>query len=402
MAALDCTRLLSVVRQPLVAIELGGPVGIGLKALRRTHPARAAFAMAVILALPLGACGPKKKPDTTPRASLTIAVTQAQQMQLQRTVDASGTITAWQEVAVGAETGGLTAVQVLADEGSYVRQGQLLVQMDDSLLRAQEAQAVAAVASAKATLDQAVADLKRSEELKAKGYLATAALEQKIAAQGTAAAGLASAQAALNAARAKTAQASVHAPVAGLITARQVVKGQIVTSGTQLFTLVRDGRLELAAQIPETQLALVRAGMPAQVTSDQVGQVGGMVRVVTPQVDVQTRVGLARIALSSAQGFRPGMFANGKVDVGAAPALTVPSAAVLYRDNKPGAFVVDGSNVAHYRQVQTGARSGDQIEIVSGIKPGEYVATDGAGFLSEGDRVRVAARGAPAASQPGA
>ncbi|MDB5432260.1 MAG: efflux transporter periplasmic adaptor subunit [Caulobacter sp.] len=377
--------------------------------MQRTRTIRAAFAVAIILALPLAACGKKKDAAAAaPRAALTISVATAQQTLLPRTVDASGTITAWQEVAVGAETGGLTAVQVLADEGSWVKQGQLLVQMDASVLIASVKQAEAGVVSAKATLAQAESDLARSQELNAKGYLAKAALDQKVAAQGTASANLVSAQAALGAARARLAQASVRAPVSGLITSRKVVKGQIVTAGAELFTLVRDGRLELAAQVPETQLALLHPGMAGTISSDQVGRMSGAVRVITPEVDPQTRVGLARIALTSPGGFRPGMFANGQINVGALPALTAPQGAILYRDNKPGLFVIDAQNIAHYRQVQTGAKSGDLMEVTSGLNAGERVATDGAGFLADGDHVRVAARAAqppPSASSartPGA
>jgi multidrug efflux pump subunit AcrA (membrane-fusion protein) len=137
--------------------------------------------------------------------------------------------------------------------------------------------------------------------------------------------------------------------------------------------------------------------MAGVVSSDQVGVASGAVRVITPEVDPQTRVGLARIALSAPGGFRPGMFANGKVNVGALPALTVPTGAILYRDNKPGLFVVDAQNIAHYRQVTTGARTGEAMEITSGVNAGERVATDGAGFLADGDHVRVAA-----STQPGA
>jgi hypothetical protein len=67
----------------------------------------------------------------------------------------------------------------------------------------------------------------------------------------------------------------------------------------------------------------------------------------------------------------------------------VPQAAVVYRDSKPGVFVIDNGGVAHFRSVTTGVRSGDFIEIAQGVTPGERVALSGAGFLSDGDHVRV-------------
>src|SRR5690606_5302063 len=110
-------------------------------------------------------------------------------------------------------------------------------------------------------------------------------------------------------------------------------RGQIVSTGGELVRMVRDGRLELDARVPESDLATIRPGQSATVSSDQVGQASGTVRIVTPEVDPQSRLGLARIALSGASGFRPGMFARAEIAVGAQPAVVVPTPAVLYREN---------------------------------------------------------------------
>ena len=339
----------------------------------------------------LAGCSKKDEAPTKPRASLTITAAAARVGTLDRTVEASGTVTAWQDVAVGAETGGLTVVRLLVDEGDYVRQGQLLLQMNDSLLVAQLRQRQASLASARASLAQATADLARAQDLKARGYLAQAALDARIAAQQTATANVELAQASLSETSARLAQASVRAPVSGLIAQRSVVPGQIVTAGTQLFRVVRDGRLELNAQVPESELAAVRAGQAAVVSTSEVGQTAATVRIVTPQIDPQTRVGLARIALINRGAFRPGMFAKAVINVGAQSAVLAPASSILYRDNKAGLFVIDAGGVAHFRPVVTGARSRDDIEIRSGLQAGERVAVQGAGFLAEGDRVNVVA-----------
>lgn len=340
----------------------------------------------------LAACSKKKDvaPDK-PRASLTVTAVAAHTGTLDRTVEASGTIAAWQDVSVGAETGGLTVVRLLVDEGDYVRQGQLLLQMNDSLLAAQMRQRQASVTSARAVLAQATADLARAQDLKAQGYLAQAALDARIAAQQTAAANVDLAQASLSETTARLAQASVRAPVSGFIAQRTVVPGQIVAAGAPLFRLVRDGRLELNAQVPESELSAVRAGQSAIVSTSEVGQTAATVRIVTPQIDPQTRVGLARVALASRGAFRPGMFAKAVINVGAQPAVLVPQSTILYRDNKSGLYVIDSNGVAHFRPVTTGARSGGDIEIRSGLQSGERVAVQGAGFLAEGDRVNVVA-----------
>lgn len=350
--------------------------------------------LAVLLAatLMLAACGGKKdeKAETGPRATQTVSVQPAATVNLPRRVSATGNVAAWNEVVVGAETGGLTAVEVYVDEGAWVKQGQPLIKMNDDLLRAQIRQQEASVASARATLAQMDSALARARELKAKGFLAQAGLDTAVANQGTAAAQLQASQAALAETNTRLGQTTVRAPVGGFISSRSVVKGQIVGAGTELFRLVRDGRLELNAEVPETQLAMVRAGMPATIASDQLGEVTGRVRIVTPQVSTESRVGLARIALDSAGGFRPGMFARGVINVGEQPGVTVPQSAIVYRDNKPGVFVVQAQDVVRFRAVVTGARTKDALEISQGVNAGERIVVSGAGFLADGDHVRVA------------
>ena len=353
---------------------------------------RTALLAAAVLAL--AACGKKAEkaaPGPAP-ASQTVTVQAATMVTAPRRVTASGNIVAWNEVVVGAETGGLTAVQVLVDEAAWVRQGQPLVVMNTDLLRAQLRQQEASVAAARATVAQMDAALGRARELNSRGYLSKAGLDTATANQATAAAQLAAAEAGLGEMRTRVGQATVRAPVSGYISSRSVVKGQIVGAGTELFRLVRDGRLELSAEVPETQLSLVRPGMPAIVSSDQLGQVRGVVRVVTPRVDTQSRVGLARISLSTAGGFRPGMFAKGEINVGEQPAVTVPAIAVVYRDNKPGVFVLGAQSVVRFRAIVIGSRGKDTVEVSEGLNAGERIVVQGAGFLADGDRVRVVAR----------
>lgn len=353
----------------------------------------AVLALATLL---LAGCGGKKDDAkakaAAPEASQTVTVQPAALVNVPRSVTASGNIAAWNEVIIGAETGGLTAVQVLVDEGAWVRQGQPLVRMNDDLLRAQIRQQEANVAAARATLAQAEAALGRARELNQRGYLAKAGLDTAVANQATAAAQLQAAQAGLGETRTRLGQATVRAPVSGFISSRTVVKGQIISPGVELFRLVRDGKLELNAEVPETQLALVRAGMPATVSSDQLGQVSGSVRIVTPQVNAQSRVGVARIALSTPGGFRPGMFAKGAINVGNQPAVTVPAIAVVYRDSKPGVFVLGAQSMVKFRPIVVGSRTKDTVEASQGLNAGDRVVVQGAGFLADGDRVRVVAR----------
>jgi RND family efflux transporter MFP subunit len=353
----------------------------------------------LVIALGMASCNGKKDGQKAPAkqlASQTVGVVPVTIQPLPRVINASGTISAWEEVPVGAETGGLTALQVNVDEGTHVRQGQVLVKLNDSVLAAQLRQQDASVASARATLAEASANLRRSRELSRSGYLSPSSLDTAIAREQTAQAQVAAATAARGETAARLAQTSVRAPVSGVITSRSVTKGQIVGAGTELFRLVRDGRLELDAQIPETELALVKPGMPASVSSEEVGTASGHVRIVTPQVDPQSRLGLARITLTQPAGFKTGMFARAQIQAGAQPSAVVPTAAILYRENRPGVFVVDGGNHARFRPIAIAARTDTQTAI-TGLNVGERVVVEGAGFLGDGDQVRVAGPTAAAA-----
>lgn len=361
-----------------------------------------AGAAMMALGLTLAACGgdeAARKAETkagSGATSQTVTIAVASLQNLPRTVTASGTVSAWEEVPVGAETGGLTATGVFVDEGSWVRQGQPLVQLNDAVLRAQLRQQQAAVQTAEASAARDQAALDRAQELKGRGFLSQAALDTALANQRASAANVAAAQASLSETRTRVAQATIKAPVSGQVIRRSVTRGQIVGAGTELFRIVRDGRLELDAQVPETELALVRAGQTAAISSDQVGEATGRVRVVTSEVDAANRLGTARISLSGG-AFRPGMFARARIEVGDQPAVTVPTASVLYRENRAGVFVMGGNNRVHFQPVTVLSRAGDQTA-VAGLTAGSRVVVAGAGFLGEGDRVTVAA--APRAAAP--
>ncbi len=345
--------------------------------------------------LTLAACGggekkaaPKAGPRTSTASSQTVSVATAAVENISRIVSASGTVSAWEEVPVGAETGGLVATGVFVDEGAWVSQGQPLVQLNDALLRAQLRQQQAGVQTAQANASRDESALARAQELKERGFLSQAALDTALANQRASQANLASAQAALSETRTRLAQAVIRAPVAGRIISRSVTKGQIVSAGTELFRMVRDGRLELDARVPETELALIRAGQSASVSSDQIGDTPGRVRIVTPEVNAESRLGVARISISGGN-FRPGMFARARIDVGARPAVTVPTPAVLYRENNAGVFVMQTDNRVRFQAVTVVARQNDRTS-VEGLAAGTRVVVEGAGFLGDGDRVTLA------------
>ena len=368
-----------------------------------------AGAAMVAMGLTLAACSGdeagKKDAAAAQRAGQTVTAATAVLINQPRTVTASGTVSAWEEVPVGAETGGLTAIAVYVDEGTYVRQGQMLVKLNDEVLQAQLRQQQAGVASAEANAAREDAALARAEELRGRGFLSQASLDTAIANQRSARAQLSAAQAALSETRTRLNQTGIRAPVAGMISSRSVTRGQIVQPGTELFRMVRDGRLELDAEIPEAELRLVRSGMAATITSEQAAGATGSVRIVTPEVNPQTRLGIARISLAPGSGLRPGMFARATIDLGPQPAVVVPSDAVIFREGKAGVYTIGARNAVRFNPITTGVRNGTLIQVVSGLEANQQVVVQGAGFLGEGDVVTVvparAARAAAPAGTPG-
>ena len=160
------------------------------------------------------------------------------------------------------------------------------------------------------------------------------------------------------------------------------------------YRLVRDGRLELDAQVPETDLAALQAGQSASVTSNQGGTAEGRIRIVTPEVNPETRLGVARISLNSATGFKPGMFARATINAGERSNTAVPTASVLYRENRSGVFVLSQDNSVRFTPVNVLSRS-DNLTAISGIEVGAKVVVAGAGFLNTGDKVNVTSAVAP-------
>ncbi len=197
------------------------------------------------------------------------------------------------------------------------------------------------------------------------------------------------------------AQTIIKAPCNGLILKRNAHIGDTSSVSESLFEMVRDNRLELRAQVPERDIPRLRPGMRVSVTSSSGGlkPVTATLREVSPKVDPDSRLGMARIDLPATDGFKPGMFAEGHVFLQDFKALTVPAQAIVTRDNRNLLFTVtDNKTVA--KEVLLGARNGDYVEVTAGLQPGEKVITAGAGFLKDGDYVTVSDRQSEPGEQP--
>jgi RND family efflux transporter MFP subunit len=367
-----------------------------LKALRPNARVTGAVILAVVVVAGLWWFWTREAattPGTAPRPALTVTTVLPQRVDLPTTLAANGNIMAWQEAIVGAEATGLRVSRVLAAVGDRVRKGQLLAVLSADTVRADVAQARANLAEAQAAAAEAGNNAARARTLQGSGALSAAQINQYLTAEQTARARADAMRATLQAQESRLAQTRVLAPDSGIISARTATVGTITAPGTELFRLIRQGRLEWRAEVTSAELGRLSAGTTALVTAASGARLAGRVRVIGPSVDPQTRSALVYVDLKplpgSAASARAGMFARGEFDLGDAPALTVPQQAVVIRDGFSYVYqVTAGGHVAQVK-VRTGRMANDRVEVLQGITPDTRVVASGAGFLNDGDLVRV-------------
>jgi RND family efflux transporter MFP subunit len=353
----------------------------------------------------LPGCGGGDKPPpaalsaSAPKAALTVTTVQPQQSELPLRVAASGSIAAWHEAIVGAEPQGWRLAEVRVGVGDRVRKGQVLALFNGDMVQAEQAQAGAAVAEAEAMLAEAGSNAQRARDLRSTGAWSTQQINLYLTAEHTAQARLEAARAALRVQQLRAAQTQVLAPDDGVISARSATLGAVVPAGAELFRLLRQGRLEWRAEVEAADLARIRPGQAVRVMPAGGEPLSGSVRMLAPQVDAGTRNGVVYVDLPQHGSARAGMFARGEFDTGKSTALTLPQGAVLLRDGFSYVFVVGAQDKVTQLKVGVGRRVGERIEITSGLSPTARVVASGAGFLADGDTVRVVAA-APAVAAP--
>lgn len=355
----------------------------------RDTPMRRGAAALLLGGLLLGGMAGPRPARAEPPAALSVAAAPVELRPVERQVRGDGSVVAWQELVLGSEVAGLRVVELGAEEGDRVRKGDLLVRLNDAVPRAQAAQAAAAVAEAEANLRLAQTDLRRVQELQRGDYAARQTLEQRQASAAGAEARLAAARAQRDDAEARLAQTRILAPADGIVASRRAQLGTVVALGQEMLRLVREGRIELDARVPELELATLRPGQAARVRHGT-REVAATVRAVAPTVAPDTRLGVVHLALPADSGLRPGMFASAAIVTGQAESATIPREALLHRDGRPVAFVLSGDRVALRRLELGTADLAGRVEVREGLAAGERVVVSGAGFLNDGDRVRVA------------
>jgi RND family efflux transporter MFP subunit len=333
------------------------------------------------------------------RPALTVSIVQPQSQKLAQVLPAHGSIAAWQEALIGAEASGLKIAEVRAQVGDVVRSGDVLALLQSDTVRAELAQTQALLAEAEASAQEAGAQAERARSLQQQGFFSNAQLSAAQASQAMAQARVQSARAALKLAELRLLQTEVRAPDAGVISARSATLGAVVSPGSELFRLIRQGRLEWRAELTAADLPRVRVGAPVRIKTASGLEVSGRVRVLAPSADPQTRnalvyVDLTRPKSGPSSALVPGMFASGQIELGSNQALTVPQTAVVVRDGMSYVYVVGAQDRVSQVKVQTGRLVADRLEIVSELALDARLVLSGGAFLNHGDTVRVVAAAA--------
>jgi membrane fusion protein, multidrug efflux system len=324
-----------------------------------------------------------------------VGVSTAATMGWETTIDAIGSLSSERGVSISAEVPGVVS-RILFDSGERVQEGEVLVELDASVEKAQ-------LESAGASLKLAKTEVERSRGLAELGAISQQELDQSEATLDTS-------QAEVESLRAQIERKVVRAPFSGRLGIRMVDLGQYLASGTPITVLEAADTMFVDFTLPQERLFQVGTGMPVRVQVEGTATIEGTIDAVEPSVDASTRAIRVRAVVPSPPAgmpaLKPGMFADVEVVLpGRAEYVTIPATALVHAPYGDSVFVVvpkpedepgmrempDGTPVMVARQqfVRVGDRRGDFVAIVEGVSAGDKVVVAGAFKLRNGAPVFV-------------
>lgn len=345
-----------------------------------------------------------------------IVVTEAVERRIGDHVLATGSIEAIEEIHVSPLVDGLPIRTLIADIGDRVEQGGTLAVLDDEALLLEKSQLEARLAKAEAALIQFQAQLveaeanseeatrvaRRAELLSANKTVSRAEVDRLKALATASDARFRSAEQSLSIAAAdiklaraqlddidlRLARTAVKAPVGGVISARNAKVGGVVAgSGLPLYTIIRDGLIEMKAEVAEADLIKLAVGQPATVKlAGSSTTVPGKIRMVRPTVDPQTRLGTVHIAVADAAKARAGMYASATIIAEERHAVVLPRTSVMSAHGVSTVHKVE-NGVVRLVPVTVGIQDGPFVEILSGLEAGELAVAKAGAFVRDGDRI---------------
>ena len=304
----------------------------------------------------------------------------------------TGTIEARHDLPIGdaGQAGRIDAVYVQV--GDHVRKGQVLAQLDDSVLAPQVSELVASLSRAQAQAKLSAAEYRRALAIGPQGGLSAQNIEQTQATADMDAANVKMVAAQLAQKRADLALTRVVAPVSGIVLTRSAEVGQVASpGGPALFTIEDGGKVELVGQVAEQDLSALRVGQRASVQLVGYPQpFPGRIWLLGATIDPQNRLGQVRIALDPNSALRPGAFAHATILVSRAERPVVPQTAIQSDGSGTYVYIVNGRGRVVRRNVQVGNAIASGVVVTRGLSGRERVVSLAGGFLQSGEAVDVA------------
>jgi RND family efflux transporter MFP subunit len=332
------------------------------------------FISALLLA---GGCGHHAAPPAATAANLPTAqvkTVQAQTTTLPLQEETVGTVRAVKRASVESKLSGLL-LEMAVTQGQSVKAGERIARVDVREIQARLDQA-------RAQQDQARRDLERAESLAAQNALPRQELDAARARAKVADAQVAEAETLLG-------HGTITAPFDGIITRKAAEQGDLASPGRTLVELEDPARLRLETDVPEALALRLAVGNELEIQiPSQTQQLKGTVAEISPVADPVSRTVRVKLDLPPAPGLRPGLFARARIPAGTVQVLVVPRAALVTRGQLEMVFVIQ-KGLASLRLVKSGRVQDERVEILSGLKDGETVATEGAAALRDGQPVEV-------------
>jgi len=324
----------------------------------------------------------------------TVSVTEVGVSTVPTTVSIIGTIAARYDMPIGVEGDAGRVAAIYVEAGDHVKRGQVLARLNVSVLEPQVANLEATLEQARAEAELADAEYRRAQAVGASGALSVEETQRRKSAGLTAAAKVKVAAAQLAEAQARLARAAVRAPADGIILTRNVEVGQTATPGGEaLFRLSERGEVELRGQVAEQDLPLLKVGQTVNVRLTGTARVyEGHIRLLGAVIDPQTRLGMARVALTPDPNLRPGAFARADVTVSNADRAVLPQTAVLTDDKGSYVLIVNAQHKIERRAVRVSGMVANGVTIAEGISGKEQVVATAGAFLQEGELVNPVLR----------
>ena len=336
--------------------------------------------------------GCKKNNTTQDIPVISVTVNTPQTKTIPNLVSANGTINAWQETIISAQVSGLDISNIFVNVGDTVRKGDKLALLNPAQVNSDLMAQLANVAEAKANLEQSITEARQANFLQKAGAISSQDLLQYDTKQKTNQAKVEAAEASLKQQRLRLNYTVITAPDNGVISSRTATVGSIVQSGNELFRLIRSNRLEWQAQTSPENILRVKPGQIANIISSDGTIIKGKVRQVSPVLNQNTRNGMVYVDIPANTKLKQGDYLSGTINIGTDNALTIPTSALINQDGFNYVMKLGPDN----RVIQTKIEildhhdyNEDYIPIASGITVNDKIVTTGAGFLSDGDLVKV-------------